>query len=110
MGDAVSLYGEAPKQVKILPCHRLPEEKFELVLNQDSFPEIAENIVVDYLNWIRRYAEEFISINFESKASYPGGKHLNVYELVQQVGGFKRTDREAFWLRKGYVVERYCKA
>jgi len=107
MGEAVSLYGETPKKIRILPCHKFPDEKFDLVLNQDSFPEIAENIVIDYLNWIKAHATEFLSINFESMAPYPGGRHLNVYELTQKVGGLERTARSLFWMRKGYVVERY---
>ena len=107
MGDAVSLYGEPDKRVKILPCNKLPDGKYDLVLNQDSFPEIAENIVTDYLNWIRYHATEFLSINFESKAAYPGGNHLSVNEVIQKVGGFKRVSRIPFWLRKGYVSEVY---
>lgn len=107
MNDAVSLYGESAKQVIILPCHQLPEEKFDLILNQDSFPEIDEKMVVNYLEWIKDHTTEFLSINFESKAAYPGGNHLNVSELVQKAGGFERKERIPFWLRKGYVVERY---
>ena len=107
MNDSVSLYDEPARQVRILPCNALPEEKFDLVLNQDSFPEIAENIVVDYLNWIKHHAVEFLSINFESKALYPGGNHLSVNELTQKVGGFKKVARNHYWLRKGYLAERY---
>lgn len=105
--NAVSLYGEKNAQIKILPCHQLPDEKFDLVLNQDSFPEIGKNTVVNYLNWIKTKCVEFLSINHESKPPYSGGNHINVYELIEQVGGFNRTDRYSYWLRKGYTIEKY---
>jgi hypothetical protein len=110
LSQPVSLFGETDKEVRIMPCHLLPEEKFDLVLNQDSFPEIGEGTVTNYLKWIRDHAKEFLSINHESKPPFPDGEHINVYELVQRVGGLKRTERELYWLRKGYVMERYCTA
>lgn len=105
--DSVSLFGEADKPVRIMPAHALPKEKFDLILNQDSFPEIDKSTVINYLNWIKGHCNEFMSINFESKASYKGGQHLNVSELIREVGGFNRMERVQYWLRKGYILERY---
>jgi hypothetical protein len=105
--DMVSLFGETEKEVRIIPCHLLPGEKFDLVLNQDSFPEIGKETVIAYLTWIRNHTIEFLSINHESKPPFPNGEHNNVYELVNQVGGFRRLDRVPYWLRKGYVMEKY---
>lgn len=105
--EMVSLFGETEKEVRIIPCHLLPDEKFDLILNQDSFPEIGKDTVIAYLNWIRDHATELLSINHESKPPFPNGTHINVYELVKQVGGFRRLDRVPYWLRKGYVMERY---
>jgi hypothetical protein len=107
MGESVSLYGEPVKQIRILPCHHLPEERFDLVLNQDSFPEIGENTVINYLHWIQKHADAFLSINHESKPPYSGGNHINVNELIEKVGGFKQLYRNLYWIRKGYTVEKY---
>jgi hypothetical protein len=109
LGEQVSLFGETDREVRIIPCHRLPDERFDLVLNQDSFPEIGKEAVTGYLHWIRDHAAEFLSINHESKPSFPNGEHINVYEVVRQAGGLKRTGRALYWLRKGYVAERYSK-
>ena len=108
ISDAVSLFGESDKEIRIMPAHVLPNEKFDLILNQDSFPEIDKNTVIEYLNWIKDHANEFLSINFESKAPFPkGGQHLNVSELIRELGIFKRIERNQYWVRKGYIMERY---
>ena len=107
LSGAVSLFGETDKEVRVMPCQILPSEKFDLVLNQDSFPEIEKNTVIAYLNWIKDHSDEFLNINFESKALFPNGQHLSVPELIKQIGGFKRMERIPYWLRKGYMLERY---
>ncbi len=107
LGESVSLFGEPDKQVRIIPCHALPQEKFDLVLNQDSFPEIERDTVINYINWIKNHATEFLSINHESKPPFPGGTLLNVYELIKFTGGLNRINRVPYWLRKGYVMETY---
>jgi hypothetical protein len=103
----VSLYGEPDNAVKIRPCHLLPEETFDLILNQDSFPEIGKETVISYLHWIRNHCREFLSINHESKPPFLGGQHINVFELTREVGNFERIERMPYWLRKGYALERY---
>jgi hypothetical protein len=115
-GD-VSLYGEDPPgtfaaRLQILPAHaiaELRESTFDLVLNQDSFPEMNAAIVTDYLQWIRRCCRgSLLSINHESKPAYGRGlEHINLPELVATVGGFELTYRFAYWLRRGYAVEHY---
>ena len=107
LSGEVSLFGEADKEIRIRPCHFLPEGKFDLILNQDSFPEIGKETVMKYLHWIKYHCVEFLSINHESKPPYTGGRHINVYELTEEVGNLKRIDRKPYWLRKGYVMERY---
>lgn len=115
--DAVSLYGEDPPgaaagRLQILPAHavaEISEPAFDLVLNQDSFPEMRAATVADYLHWIRRCAGgALMSINHESKPAYGEGlEHISVPEMTGAVGGFELTYRFPYWLRRGYVVERY---
>ncbi len=115
--DRVSLYGEPRPSdaggTTVLPyfaMDEVPPRSFDLVLNQDSFPEINAAIVRGYLSWIktasRRY---FLSLNHESKPiTIGGGSHqLSVPELVAETGGFHRVSRAPYWLRRGYVAELY---
>lgn len=112
--DHVTLYGEPVRPdpiVRILPAGALASAgagRFDLVLNQDSFPEMAPVVVRDYLAWIRTSAERLLSINHESKPTYgPGLVHASVPEEIACVGGFLLEDRFPYWLRRGYVAELY---
>jgi hypothetical protein len=115
--EAVSLYGEAApgtagERLQILPAHvveELRDPRFDLVLNQDSFPEMSAATVTEYLRWIRRSCHgSLMSINHESKSVYGDGlAHISVPELAAGVGGFELTYRFPYWLRRGYVIELY---
>ena len=113
--DAVCLEGEPakPNAVKIKTgesCHRERDKAFTLALNQDSFPEIDETIVRDYLGQIRRTTTKyFLSINHEVEhAKTSEAKHLNVSTLLTGEAGFQRFYRMPYWLRRGYVEELYA--
>lgn len=108
---SVALYGEPQAaDVTVLPDHAIgePLPRFDVVLNQDSFPEIAREVVVEYLAWIRANAERFVSINHENAPSgAAGARQLNVHELLSGADGFELQQRWPYWLRRGYVVETY---
>jgi hypothetical protein len=113
--DAVCLDGEPrkPDAVKItagVSCRRERDKAFALALNQDSFPEIDETIVRDYLRQIRRTTTRyFLSINHEVEhAKTSEAKHLNVSTLLAGDAGFERCYRMPYWLRRGYVEELYA--
>lgn len=110
----VRLFGEPDNgedAITIWPgSHAIADKSvtFDVVLNQDSFPEIHADIVRGYLRWIKVIAPRFLSINHESRPSGFGDElQLNVPELVQEIGGFVRTSRTPYWLRRGYVIEDY---
>lgn len=115
--EDVYLYGEQPpragaRHLQILPAHAIAEldgPLFDIVLNQDSFPEMSAATVTDYLHWIARCCSgSLLSINHESKPSYGSGlAHISVPELAATVDGYEVTYRFPYWLRKGYVVELY---
>ncbi|HUR86497.1 MAG TPA: putative sugar O-methyltransferase [Solirubrobacteraceae bacterium] len=115
-GD-VSLFGERPPgaagaRLEILPHHAIAafgEPVFDLVLNQDSFPEMSATVVTEYLRWIRECCRgSLMSINHESKAAYGGGlEHISVPEMIAATGGFELSYRFPYWLRRGYVAELY---
>jgi hypothetical protein len=97
--------------VRVLPTHAIDEvrETFDLVLNQDSFPEMHPTTVRDYLGWIGRVCSgRLLSINHESRTT--NGDVLRrggVPMIIEEHGGFERLDRFPYWLRKGYVAELY---
>jgi hypothetical protein len=123
--DAVVLYGEqgwedALDRVRVLPTHAAATAAghgYDLVLNQDSFPEMHPSTVEDYLRWIGRVCPGglMLSINHENKARYgrllrPRERdlaHVCVPEVVERMGGFRRLQRAPYWLRRGYAAELY---
>lgn len=104
-GEAVSLYGEpqSDNNIKILPywnCLDLPSEYFHTTLNQDSFPEIADNLLREFLLQIKRVTvNEFLSINHE--CFYP----KTVNNFVSHTVGYKKKYRSKYWIREGYIEE-----
>lgn len=112
--DHVTLYGETAQSdpvVRIVPAGALGSTdagRFDLVLNQDSFPEMAPATVRNYLAWIRTSATRLLNINHESKPAYGCDMiHVSVPEEIARVGGFAPQDRFPYWLRGGYVTEIY---
>ncbi len=113
----IVLYGESdriqmPNRITILPYYCVNDikpDQFDLVLNQDSFPEINRETVLEYLVWIKQVSRRFFySINHESRPPAVGDDlQLNIPELVAEVGGYRRVSRVPYWLRRGYVEELY---
>jgi hypothetical protein len=114
---SIRLYGESAgeeqqnRKIVILPPHcieKFPSKQFDLVLNQDSFPEIHADIVRKYLIHIKRISRRFLSINHES---CPQGTEvftqIRVQNIIEEVGGYDRLWRMPYWLRRGYVIELY---
>jgi hypothetical protein len=97
---AVSLYGEPPATVRIVPPEALEEiGPVDLLLNQNSLPEMPPETVRQYLDWARANVQGLIySYNQEAQTLVP--------ELAAAVG-LHRLSREQSWLRRGYVEETY---
>jgi len=112
----VCLYGEksTDHSIRILPYFSINEfqnDSFNVTLNQDSFPEIPEDTVIDYLKKIRLITSHFFySINQESQGltTDPNKSQLFVPEIIERIDGFNRISRNLYWLRKGYVEEIYA--
>lgn len=106
--DKVTLYGEtrtADAGIELLPyweCKTMPSKGFGLTLNQDSLPEIADNLIVEFLNQIKRVSKDiFLSINHE--CCHP----RTVRNFVRDSGGFTEVYRSSCWVREGYVEEAF---
>jgi hypothetical protein len=105
--NKVRLYGEASlttAQFTILPSEAKAEVgEFDLLINEDSMPEIPENVVKDYLSWAKtRLTGIFFSYNQETHK-----QQTLVVKTVSEVGGYTRLSRHLSWLRRGYVEEIY---
>jgi hypothetical protein len=115
--DMVVLYGEDYKDnaIKLYPywmCAQMPEKKFDLSINQDSFPEIDEFIVKKYISDIERTTSKyFLSINHEAQSPMNGKENpkaqLNISEIMKTYKNFNRFYRFHYWVREGYIEELY---
>lgn len=111
LGDSeVSLFGEAPARLVLLPNTALGdvETPYHALLNKDSMPEMPTRTVLQYLNWTCETCEGiFFSCNQESAGQYRGDPQGIVPQLVEQTTGFALQRRDQSWVRAGYVEEVY---
>ena len=108
--QAVSLYGETPAHLSILPTHALTtvDAPVDVLVNKDSMPEIPCAALYEYLEWAKSACTGvFYSYNQEAGASFDGDPQSIVRESIDEVGGFKCVRRDPSWLRRGYVEEVY---
>jgi len=84
--------------------------KIDILINENSMPEMTDQIVEDYIRIARdKSTGLFFSYNHEAYAPILGINQVLVPEIVKKVGGFKRVARNVSWLRNGYVEETYIK-
>jgi hypothetical protein len=88
----------ANSKIRLLPAHMPPQNQFDLVFNSDSLVEMAPLEIAGYLNFIRKRAVAFLSINHEKRRTKI--KHFAGAILF---GWQKR--RTAYALRSGYFEE-----
>jgi hypothetical protein len=99
---------DAGPAIRLLPPSFFGRRSFDLVYNQDSFPEMHRDHVVDYLKGVRKIAPALLSINQEAEGPQTADSvQLVVHDVVEAVGGFRRVYRFPHWLRQGYVEELY---
>ena len=112
-GDKVSLHGEVPRAsgVTILPswkCADIPADAFDVVLNQDSFPEIDRTLLLSYFDVIVKTSQAyFLSINHETESPMADVKHSHVSKILRHHQHFRLLARSKYWVREGYVEELY---
>ena len=84
----------------------IPDHSVQIVVNEDSLPEIEQKIAVGYMQQIGRIASGiFLSINHESTSVVAGHRHNPVADVAQEATGMRRAARSRHWLRPGYVEE-----
>jgi putative sugar O-methyltransferase len=110
----ICLYGERESPdaaVFLLPtfCFDRPDRQYDILLNQDSIPEMHPDYSLGYLRQARKNVRHaFLSINQEARAPQSEGVCQTVVrELVKEVGGYRQVNRSRHWLQAGYVEELY---
>ena len=73
--------------------------KYDIVINVDSMPEMAEQSARSYIETISKNSRYFLSINQERR-------DFTVNALCRDAG-MHQLSRNPFWFRKGYVIEEY---
>ncbi len=95
--------------IRLLPPPMFGQRRFDLIYNQDSFPEMHPEHSLAYLEKGKRIAPAVLSINQESESYQTATSRLPVVsDLVDRVGGYRRVYRFPHWLRVGYVEELYA--
>ena len=86
----------------------LKDIDFDVLINQNSLPEIPEDSILEYLNFARKHLSGiFVSYNHEAYAPVGGVPQNLPPEIISRAGGFKRLSRTKSWLRSAYVEEIY---
>lgn len=113
LSEKVALSGDptCDKPVRILPPEgfaKLPIDSFDILYNQDSFPEIEVNTALQYLrDAMKLRIPLFLSINQEAHLTTESDLQRSVPELVAQSESYRAISRHRHWLRQGYLEEVY---
>ena len=113
----VQLYGEPESDanvVRLMPTYAFadPKREYDILVNQDSFPEMNPAYSIGYLQQARKNIKRaFYSINQEARAVQSGdSRQTTVPDMVREAGfDFRRWSRHRHWLRAGYVEEIYVR-
>ena len=106
-GSEVRLFGEDPSggTIFLQPgfMFKTRDQATDLLINQDSLPEMDPATRTGYLQDMKRITPLFLSINQEACALGQGW----VTQACRRLGGFTEIYRVPYWMRKGYVEELY---
>lgn len=112
-GHRLVLHGEPcpgdEPAIRIMPDFEFlaePLPRFDLVLNQDSLPEMDLATVHRYLARIPEVTDAFLSINQETQIpSGAPGEGGFLPSLRDVSAALRPVSRQPFWVRHGYVEE-----
>ncbi|GJD59624.1 putative sugar O-methyltransferase [Methylobacterium dankookense] len=97
---SLALYGEdASRSINLLPPEAFltSNEKYDLILNVDSLPEMHSDTSHAYIASIAKRTPIFLSINHEALG-------LTAREIISSVPT-RKVSRFPYWMRRGYVEE-----
>lgn len=113
--NAIALYNCEQKtfdtgaSIRLVPHMEIGQitERIDIVINQDSFPELPETEVDRYLEWIVEKASYFMSLNQEAYSPVAGVPQVLVSDRCMRQSRLERIVRNRSWVRNGYVEEIY---
>lgn len=86
------------------------EDRYDIILNCDSFPEMGDDVCRRYFEVMRTRAPLFLSINQEAHellTKRDGPRQTIVGRLARETG-LRPLYRFRSWIRKGYVEELFA--
>lgn len=99
--DSVCLYDEEPdaSKIRIIPASEMDDlsERFDLVVNIDSWTEMDQSVATMYWEFSRRFSDRIMSVNHEYNA-------FTVRDLYRQDEDVS-VCRTIYPLRRGYIEE-----
>jgi hypothetical protein len=102
--DAVSLFGEQYSRIRILPTSAIEHHSCNVLINENSMPEMSPETVHGYLRWAVRGVHGI----FYSYQQEAWNDQVLVHKAVAESGAFLRLSRNRSWVRRGYVEETYA--
>ncbi len=115
IADSVCLFGESIPasdspliEILLETClNSFHDGSFNLIVNQDSLPEMSEMTMAKYLETIPRLSRRyFLCINQEAQSPTGAGENQGwVFDSCRCNSSFKLEYRMPYWLRKGYTEE-----
>jgi hypothetical protein len=111
MVSAIQEYFLAKNEIEgvaLVGSDELELNTYKGFINVDSFPEINGLALRRYITHIKACGGVLLSINQEACAPRGDGGHQErVGDVVAEIGGFCRSLRAPFFMRRGYVEEVY---
>ena len=84
------------------------ENNYNIVINQNSMPEMSDEIVEEYLNKISNdNLKYFISFNHEAISTHFSQKQVSVREISEKNPKLNLISRNPSFMRNGYLEEIY---
>jgi hypothetical protein len=80
------------------PDYLEKKSRVDLVVNIDGFTEYGMDTAANYFDLIRQISGALLSVNHEAN-------RYRVRDLTAKAGGFAKTQRHPYWMRRGYVEE-----
>ena len=84
------------------------EDNYNIVINQNSMPEMTDQIVEEYINKISNHNLNcFISFNHEAISNHFNQKQVSVHEICSKNLKLNLVFRNPSFMRNGYLEEVY---
>jgi hypothetical protein len=110
--DRVSLFGEPPADIRVLPHWRLetiPDRSIDFAISSNAIAEMNPDTATDCVRQIDRVLRGvFLSIGQEAQTRYRElGPQNRVLTLAARTGRLRLDSRQLWWMRQGYIEETY---